>query len=164
MLRGPFARRRGGGIEVALTEPEVALLRAVVREMEAVLEAPERSPFTVRLFPPAYPDDPEAQAEYRRLVGEELVEGKRRALRSVAAALERGTVRRGGWRVALEEEEAGDLLAVLNDARLTLGTRLGVTEESHEREIDPADPDALAHEAFRYLGWLEEHLVETLAG
>jgi len=161
---GPFARRRRGGIDVTLTEPEVAILRSVVAQMEQVLVAPEGNPATRRLFPPAYTDDDEAQAEFARLMTEDLTEGKRKAVVSVLATLERGTMKRGAWRVTLSAEEAEVWLAVLNDARLTLGTRLDVTEETYEKEIDPTAPDAPAFEIFRYLGYIEEWLVETLMG
>jgi hypothetical protein len=163
-MGAPFARRRDGGVDVTLEEPEAELLRSVVVQMDQVLEAPEGNPHTLRLFPPAYRDDPDAQAEYARLMTGELLDGKRSAVRSITAALERGAVKRGAWRVRLTPEESQDLLAVLNDARLTLGTRLDVTEQTYDREIDPDDTDAVALEIFRYLGHLEEWLVETLMG
>ena len=164
MASGPFARRRRGGLDVTLTEPEIMLLRSVAEQMAQVLEAPEDIPYTGRLFPPAYTDDDEAQAEYARLMTADIADGKRRALASVRATIERGAKKRDAWRVTLSDDEAQDWLAVLNDARLTIGTRLDVTEETYERETDPAEPEAAALEVFRYLGYLEEWLVETLMG
>ena len=160
-LAGPFTRRRKGDVDVLLTETEVLILRSVLEQMALVLEAPEQVP---RLLPPAYTDDDEAQAEYARLMKDDLVDGKRRALASVSATLERGATKKEAWRVTLSPDEAEDWLAVLNDARLTLGTRLEVTEQTYDKEIDPADPDASAHEIFRYLGYVEDWLVETLMG
>jgi hypothetical protein len=136
----------------------------VIEQMEVVLSAPEEIPHARRLFPPAYEDDGEAQAEFARLTTADLAEGKRRAVATVKATLERGSTKKDTWRVTLSPDEAEDWLAVLNDARLTLGTRLDVTEETYEKEIDPSDPDAAAHEIFRYLGYIEEWLVETLMG
>ena len=74
-MRGPFALRRDARIDVTLTPAEVDLLRSVVDQMTHVLADPP-----ARLFPPAYKDDPEAQAEYARLMTEDLKEGKRRAI------------------------------------------------------------------------------------
>src|SRR5919106_4525124 len=105
--------------------------------MEVVLAAPEEIPHARRLFPPAYTDDDEAQAEFARLMTDELTDGKRKALASVTGTLDRGALKRGGWRVTLTADEAEDWLAVLNDARLTLGTRLDVTERTYDRDIDP---------------------------
>ena len=161
MAAGPF-RRRKGGVEATLTELEASLLRSVAAQMQEILEAPESIPHAYRLFPPAYRDDPDAQAEYARLMTNDIAEGKRRALSSMIATLDRASTQRGATRVRLSPEESEDWLAVLNDARLTLGTRLAVTEQTYERDIDPADPDASAHEVFRYLGYLEEYLVSTL--
>jgi hypothetical protein len=152
----------GGAIDVTLTEVEVGVLRAVASEMRGVLAEPREFGFTARLFPPAYLDDPEAQAEYARLMTDELAQGKRDALASFEATLGRGGIRRGGWRVRLSADEAQAWLAVLNDARLTVGTRLDVTEETYERELDPGDPSTPAHEVFRYLGYLEDYLVQTI--
>jgi uncharacterized protein DUF2017 len=158
-VKGPFARGRNGRIDVTLTVIEADLLRSVVGQMAIVLEDPP-----ARLFPPAYQDDPEAQAEFARLMTDDLKDGKRRALESMHSTLERGKTKRDAWRMTLTADEAQDWLAVVNDARLALGTRLDVTEESYERDIDPSLPDAAAHEVFRYLGYIEEFLVETLMG
>jgi len=163
-MAGPFARRRDAGLDVTLSEPEAELIRSVAGQMEQVLESPGEVPHTERLFPPAYKDDPDAQAEYARLMTGDLIDGKRNAVRSVLATLDRGTIKRGAWRVRLSADEAQDWLAVLNDARLTLGTRLDVTEQTYDRVIDPEAPDALALEMFRYLGYLEEFLVASLMG
>lgn len=158
-MRGPFAQRRDARVDVTLTQIEADLLRSVVDQMTHVLADPP-----ARLFPPAYKDDPEAQAEYARLMTDDLKEGKRRAIESVQATIERGKPKRDAWRVTLTADESQDWLAVLNDARLTLGTRLAITEDSYEHDLDPADPDAAAHEVFRYLGYLEDFLVQTLMG
>ncbi len=157
-MRGPFVRRRSGEVDATLTQVEVDLIRSVVDQMAQVLEEPPEG----RLFPPAYRDDPEAQEEFARLMTADLAEGKRRAVRSVQATLQRGKSKRDAWSVRLSGEEADDWLAVLNDARLTLGTRLQISEDSYERDVDPGDPDAAAHEVFRYLGYVEETLVETM--
>jgi hypothetical protein len=162
MAAGPFARRRDGSVDVTFTEPEVDLLRSIVDQMGHVLEAPEETSHTERLFPPAYLDDPAAQDEFARLMTDDLLEGKRRALRSVVGTLERMQTKRGGRHVRLKADEAQDWLAVLNDARLTLGTRLAITQETYDTEIDPESPDALAHDVFRYLGYVEEYLLDAL--
>jgi len=163
-MAGPFTRRRNGEIDVALTEPETELVRSVAEQMAQVLEAPEKIAHTERLFPPAYADDPDAQAEYARLMTADLLDGKRRAVASMRETLARGSMKRGAWRVSLSSDETQDWLAVLNDARLTLGTRLDVTQQTYDRPIAEEDPDAAAHEVFRYLGYLEEYLIDALMG
>ncbi|MGH2829552.1 MAG: DUF2017 family protein [Actinomycetota bacterium] len=158
---GPFARRRGG-LRMRLGEGEAELLGRVVHELRGEVESPERSPHLRRLFPPAYPDDDESQREFARLTGDDLVAQKRAALDDVERALQRGHVRRGVWSTDLSHDEVSSMLGFLNDARLTLGTRLDVTEDMAETSIDPHDPDAPAHVAYRYLGWLQSFLVDEL--
>jgi hypothetical protein len=162
-MSGPFTASRGG-LGVTLDEPEAELLRQVVTEIRAVVEASERPDFAKRLFPPAYIDDDEAQAEYAGMMTEDLVRGKIEAFSAVAASLARGRLKRGTWTVRLSESESEAWLGVINDARLTLGTKLDVTEEDSVTAIDPASPDGHTRAVYHWLGWLEENLVEELAG
>ena len=74
--------------------------------------------------------------------------------------LERAEPAGDWWKIALTPEEVQAWLGVLNDTRLVLGTRLGVTEE--ERELDPADPQAGAYAMYHWLTWLQGDLVEAL--
>ena len=108
----------------------------------------------VRLFPPAHAEDPAAEREYRLLVGDELLDGKRDSLRVFVASLERDE---------LAEEELEVWLRVLNDLRLVLGTRLDVNEETYARPLDARDPDAPELALFGYLSWLQEQAVEAAA-
>ena len=61
---------------------------------------------------------------------------------------------------SLTPDEVQAWLGVLNDTRLVLGTRLGVTEEEHV--LDPADPDAGAYALYQWLTWVQGDLVEEL--
>jgi hypothetical protein len=106
-----------------------------------------------RLFPPAYEED-DAEAEYRRLMGAEILDGRREALRTLEETA-------GNDRLAPEELDAW--LAALNDLRLVLGTRLEITEETYDREVDPRDPHAYEHSVYLYLSWLQEHAVAAAA-
>lgn len=106
-----------------------------------------------RLFPPAHADDPEADAAYKRLVGNQLATERERALQTVRATISGDT---------LTAEEAEAWLTVLNDLRLVLGTRLGVTEEM-DFDLDRDDPGAAELAVYAYLSWLQEQLVEALA-
>ncbi len=121
-------------------------------------------PVLERLFPRAYlePDDVERDAEYRRLVRDDLLEAKLANLDVVTSTLDRGTVSLRRWTVDLTEDEAGSWLGALNDLRLALGVRLGITED-FDGDIDPSDPQAPALNVLSYLGWLEENLVDALS-
>jgi len=106
------------------------------------------------LFPPAYMDDPDRDAEYQRLVHEDLLAEHVQALHVMEETID---ARR------LSLEQLTSWLAALNDLRLVLGTRLNVTEETYQEEMDPKAPDTPAYALFFYLGWLEEQIVEALA-
>jgi Domain of unknown function (DUF2017) len=120
-------------------------------------------PVLERLFPRAYlePEDVDRDAEYHQLVRNDLLESKLANLDVITKTLDRGTVSMRRWTVDLTEEEAGAWLGALNDLRLALGVRLGITED-FEGDVDPSDPQAPALHVLSYLGWLEENLLEAL--
>jgi Domain of unknown function (DUF2017) len=152
MARRQIQRARDGSFRLRLSKPERELLRALPAELEALLDEPD-DPDLRRLFPPAY-DDAEAQDEYSRLTGGELLDGRRRALATVRATAERD-------RLTLEEAESW--LTGLNALRLVLGTRLDVREEE-PLDVDPANPRARETAVYLYLSYLQEQLVEAMAG
>jgi hypothetical protein len=107
-----------------------------------------------RLFPPAYTDDTEAEDEFRRLMREELLEGKLAALRIVEETA-------GADHLTGEQLEGW--LGALESLRLYLGTQLDITEEAYERDLDPDDPAAPALALYGYLSWLQEEAVAALS-
>jgi hypothetical protein len=154
MLERRRIERTGKGeIRLRLPRDERALLRSLPDQLRRLLaEAPE-DPSLERLFPPAY-DDAQDEADYRRLMGDELLEGRRRALRVVEETLDQDRLTR---------EQAEAWLTGLNDLRLVLGTRLDVTEDRLLERLRPDDPNAFELSLYAYLSWLQEQLVEALA-
>jgi hypothetical protein len=146
-------RRRDGRYRLRLTADERNLLRTLPGQLLAILGTDD--PALRRLEPPAFQDDPEREAEYRRLVGDDLLEQRRKALRVMADTVDAES---------LGPDEMAAWLGALNDLRLVLGTRLDVTEELYEEGVPDDDPRAPAFALFGYLGWLEEQVVEALAG
>jgi hypothetical protein len=148
-------RTHEGDFRVRLSRDERELLRRLPAELRALLGSDPGDASLRRLFPPAYDDDAAADDEYRRLMGGELLEHRREALRLFEETV-------GRERLRADELEAW--LGAVNDLRLVLGTRLGVTEDVYERELDPSDPQAHGLAVFLYLTWLQEQLVEAAAG
>ena len=107
-----------------------------------------------RLFPPAYTDDSEAEDEYRRLMRQELLDGKLRALRVVEETA-------SADHLTAEQLEAW--LGALESLRLFLGTQLDVSEATSQQEFDPDEPDAPVLALYGYLSWLQEQVVEALS-
>jgi hypothetical protein len=160
--------RRRGDTCVARFEPdEVRVLRKVVSEVVAlVFDGFDRTdPVVARLFPDAYRDSAEDAAEYRRYTEGELKTGKIDQAGAVLAALPSA----GGAEVCLDPEAAEAWLRALTDARLALGIRLEVRDETDlEAELDEAvlhDPTSqrvYQLSVYAYLGYLQESLVEAL--
>ena len=143
-----------------LEDHEADLLRELVTETRLLLEAdiPREDPVIGRLFPDAY-EDPEDAATYADMVGGELRSEKLRALGEVSESL--GPT--GPANVVLADELTTAWLAWLTDVRLAVGTRLGVTEETMEAEIDPDSPEAPAYDVLHWLGWIQGSIIERLA-
>ncbi|HKY76094.1 MAG TPA: DUF2017 family protein [Acidimicrobiia bacterium] len=157
-------------LDVVLEPGEAAVLTRLCEELTTVLDADgagdsERSdPVLERLFPRAYLDPTEeaAESEWQRFVHDDLVVGRRQAVRTVESGLADAVVRRGRFELSLNDEQAQAWLAVINDARLALGTRLEVTEDMDMSRLDPNDPDTAPYAVYWWLGVLEERLIDVL--
>jgi Domain of unknown function (DUF2017) len=136
-----------------LTDEEREVLRALPPQLREILDTDD--PSLRRLHPPAYQDDPERDAEYRRLVGDDLLRQRLQALEVMEATIDAAT---------LDQEQMTAWLGAINDLRLVFGTRLDVTEAMYEEGIPPEDPRAATFALYQYLGWLEEQVVSALAG
>lgn len=147
------------GLRVELTRDEAELLRELLAEMDRLLNAdiPRTDPVRRRLFPDAYEDPKDAQM-YREMVGDELMEAKREALRQVKER----TGTSGALVTSIPAEEIPAWLSLLTDMRLAIGTRLDVTEEAMESELDPADPDTPAMSVLHWLGWVQGSMLENM--
>lgn len=149
-----FHRTASDRFSARFEESERALLRSLAEQLIDLVAPPEpldpdadplarlvglhpdsgdepTDPALARLLPGAYRDDREAAAEFRRFTERSLREGKVAHARSVLATLDRS-----GEKVLLGQEEAASWLMALNDMRLALGTRLGVTEAEESDEAD----------------------------
>ena len=151
----PVEPDREGGFRLRLSDGERELLRTLPAELRALLDSERDDPGLRRLFPRAYERDEEGEDEYRRLMAGELLEGRRAALRLVEETADRDR---------LTAEELDGWLRALNDLRLVLGTRLDVTEDMYEADLDPAHPQAYELSVYAYLSWLQEQLVAAAAG
>ncbi|MGR8010287.1 DUF2017 domain-containing protein [Streptomyces hypolithicus] len=163
----------GPGEQPAAGEDPLAALFA-----EGPSEAPS-DPALARLFPDAYGDPqagPETEdkqevransAEFRRFTENDLRERKREDALAVVRRLDAlsATGEGGGAVLKLDEDDCRRWLGTLNDLRLTIGTRLEVTDEDENGELyrlpdsDPRKPMLMA---YLWLGALQESLVEAL--
>jgi hypothetical protein len=150
-MRRGIDRRRDGSYRVRLPAEEREVLAALPGQLRDALDAGE--PTVYRLFPPAFVDDDAGNADYARLVGATLLDGKLAAL----AALERTA-----HAESLTEDEVRTWLSGLESLRLVLGTQLDVNEESYG-PFDRNDPDAPRLALYHWLSWLQEEVVQALS-
>ena len=142
--------------ELRLPDDERAILRALPAQLRALLSdrdaGPEDDSGLARLFPPAYWDDAERNAEYQRLMHDDLVASKLAAAEVVESTVDSNR---------LSGDELVAWMGALNDLRLVLGSRLDVTEDPADTPADDS-PEAPAYALYSYLGWLQEQVVAAL--
>jgi hypothetical protein len=150
-------RRRG--LMLRLDPGEDQLLGTLFGDLlELLAEATpgeDADPVIARLYPDAY-GDAGASEEFRALT----VTSQRdeRAARIRACARE---VAEHKPDIALDDEAADRWIRVLNDLRLALGTRLGISDE-WDHGVDPDDPQQLPQATYVWLTGAQDLLVRTL--
>lgn len=121
----------------------------------------DRDPIIARLFPRAYPDDPEASSDFSRFTDAEQrrakIEAAARALRDL------GDLRGGTVRIHTDHLDAW--LKTLNNLRLVLAVMLDINDEvshSEAAQRPESDPRAWLYQFYGWLGWMLESLLECL--
>jgi len=186
----PFRSVRGGGVRAWLAAAEASLLRSLVSQIMSLVEPEDfgdrdqadladddlaafeamlhggpgdsrtpEDPVLARLLPDGYRDDPEAAGEFRKYTEPALRSAKHQAAQEML-----DTLPEAGGRIQLTQDQALSWLKALNDVRLALGVRLGVTEEFEEQwgRLKPDDPQWTAFEVYAWLGAVQESLVQAL--
>ena len=167
-----FTRLGAQRIRVMLGAEEVELLTSLPEGLAALYVDPATvdpnappDPVRDRLFPRAYldPTADAAEAEWRGLVHPELIKDRLTALDRLGATLGGAAAkRRGRVTIELEGDDVTAWLSVINDARLTLGTRCGVTESTDFAAVDPSDPIGQGLLVYAWLTELQADLIDTL--
>lgn len=144
----PFEALSDGRFRVNLARDVRQFLVRLADEIDEIvtLDIPE----TRRLFPTAYPDDPEKDAGYQVLARDGLIDKRQTAADTLRATIDAEIV---------TEDELAQWMSVINDARLVLGTRLDVTEDD-EPELD--DPNLGLYLIYDELGYLLDSIVKVM--
>jgi hypothetical protein len=174
-------RASSGGVTARFARPEAAIIRdlvgQVVELVVADMPAPDTDelaamvglsdsaevpddPVLARLLPDGYRDDPEAAQDFRRFTESGLRSAK---VESAQTLLQ--TLPAGGGRVRLSPEQAEAWLRSLNDVRLALGVRLGVTDDFDglSEDVEADDPRFAYVQVYQWLAFLQESLVAALS-
>ena len=152
-IRRRFERNRHGEYTVRLDDQERTLLRSLPGQLASLVEAEPTDPWLQRLFPTAYPHDPEREEEWRLLMSVDLHDRRKAQLLTMAET---------AGASSLTEEQLLIWAQALNDLRLYLGTRLEVTEETELEDLESEDDQQL-YIIYSWLGLLQEETVQALA-
>lgn len=158
------------GVEAYLFAEEARMFTDIAMDLRAIIETPAlgEDPVRERLFPRAYLDPTEETAEmtWAAFAHPELLESRVNTLITMVNALSRldaapadrdaGTMQM----VVLSPEETECWLKGLNDLRLALGTRLGISDE--DSEIDALDPHEGLRGIYNWLTALQQELLEQV--
>jgi hypothetical protein len=149
--------RRRGRLRLRLEPVETVLLSRLIDELDTMLAEPLGDDDVLqRLYPAAYRDDTEAEVEFRS-----LTESSLRADRAERIAACRADLAQSDD-IDLTDEDAGRRwIQVLNDLRLALGTRLGISEED-DHDLDPSDPQTQPRIVYYWLTAVQDSVVSGL--
>lgn len=184
ILRPPVRRHRND-FSIHLTADQSELLLRLLDEMAAMLSAEmndsgdnpdsdkpdsDNRERLARLFPPAYssatPDEQlnEREAEYQRLMRDELVQSRLASIATVRECLENPR--------HLSEPQLIGFLQAVNALRLVLGTILKITDDVEDPDAsdeitwidDPRsdDPNFGLQVAYQFLSWVLDWTVQAL--
>ena len=141
MILGRIRPRRDGSISLRWHQIDRDLIEAVSSEVAELISSED--PTTARLFPSAYGDDAERNAGWDAIARRELVERRLEALGRISTMLNQRRC---------TADELGAFMRSINDARLVLGTRLGVDDHGPSTEAAMADRGSYA--AYEHLTYL----------
>jgi hypothetical protein len=186
-------RATAAGVTAKFARPEAAIVRDLVEQVVELVEldppaskaseasdprtdelaalvgmpdldggpAPEfpDDPVLARLLPDGYRDNPDAAMEFRR-----FTESGLRSAKVAAAQTVLETLPPAGGRIKLSGEQAEAWLRSLNDVRLALGVRLGVTDDFDglNEDIASEDPRSAYFTVYQWLAYLQESLLSAL--
>ena len=170
-----------GGAAAFFEQPQAGVIRSLVSQVAELVSADAEAggetgnleaelglsshvqapddPVLARLLPDAYSDDAEAAAEFRRYTEETLRSGKIASAQVVLASLPAG-----GGEVRLSEPECQQWLRALNDVRLALSVRLGITDEDDDltEHFAVEDPRSAYVWVYQWLAYLQDSLLDAL--
>ncbi len=151
-----------GGWRITLDDEERNLLVRLMGELRALMTGPSDNQLVRRLFPVAYPDDDEKEAEYQRLMRDELVTSRLSAIDSVVRTIDpTGEFDGDGPPDLLDEAQTIAFMQSINAIRLVLGSMLGITDDEAADAADNADSPE--HHLYDFLSWLLEWTVRSLS-
>ena len=159
--------RKGNEFRINLDAEEIGLIRRLLNELRTLLMGSSDDERLVRLFPTAYHNetDRELDAEYQRLMREELVASRLSGIATLDRAFDEISEKTGRKdKAQLTLDQLMAFMQAVNGLRLVLGTMLDVGEEHDLDELGDDHPLIGEHRLYVYLSWILECSVEALQG
>ena len=153
---GPVVARDNDLFEITLTVDERSTLLSFVDQLSDILAMGPDDARLRRLFPTAYHENPDHDAEYQGYMRDELTQSRSASIAIVKEVLESTDL--------ITAAQLHAFMTVLNNLRLVLGTLLDVGEDDFEDDIDENDPAFGQWQLYGYLGWLMEWTISALSG
>ena len=153
---GPVVARDNDLFEITLTVDERSTLLSFVDQLSDILAMGPDDARLRRLFPTAYHENPDHDAEYQGYMRDELTQSRSASIAVVREVLESTDL--------ITAAQLHAFMTVLNNLRLVLGTLLDVGEDDFEDDIDENDPAFGQWQLYGYLGWLMEWTISALSG
>jgi len=161
---GPIFRLKNGNYKIDLADDHRQLLTQLVEQLRDSLATTTDDANLRRLFPTAYNNDAKKDAEYQRLMRDELLESRLAAIDVTIKVITQDD--------EISAEEIDAFARSINSLRLVLGTTLDIAESDYGSQSDTQqndDPDSdeaseadeylIQKELYEYLGWLLEWTV-----
>ncbi len=161
---GPVVRLKSGRFKIDLADDHRQLLTQLIEQLRDSLTTTTDDANLRRLFPTAYNNDAKKDAEYQRLMRDELLESRLAAIDV--------TIRVIAQDDEITAEEIDAFARSINSLRLVLGTTLDIAESdygsqgntqhgenSDSDQTSEADEYLIQKELYEYLGWLLEWTV-----
>lgn len=181
-------KKSGSQLLITLADYEEAVLESLVEQLIDLLEgevadAPAGDPFAqweadmaapsdldtsdpviARLFPPAYRDDPKAEAEFRRFT--ETAQRRTRIEQATAVLDALQQTNAGRDPAVVRNVDVDAWLKTISALRLSLAVRLGIEQQSDAEAIEALDEDeprAVMYGMYEWLGYLLEEILSKLS-
>lgn len=156
----PPVERVGTSYRFNIDLEEREMIHRLMGEMRELLKGPDDDGRLQRIFPAAYHQrgDEQLDAEYQRLMRDELLASRLKGLDAVDEFMEAAS----GDRATATEAQMMAFLQALNGVRLVLGTMLDISEE-HEIDVVHDDhPLAGEYNLYDFLSWILDWSVRAV--
>ncbi len=168
IYKGPLVRTKSGTYKLALPKDHCEVLTHLITELRDSLLTTTDDASLQRLFPTAYHNDAKKDAEYQRLMREELLASRLSSIETALMVISSSN--------ELSESEVDAFARSINSLRLVIGTSLDIAESdfsdtSDSSQNDSEIPDStqdesaeqklVQRELYDFLGWILEWTVSA---